>query len=167
MYFLRVQRGSVGCSVAQSGCSVTQSGCSVVQSGCSVAQLGCSVQRGALAGPSSNLGSAPHGGSAHWAYSCEDMEMGLSECLWMNVWCLNISNVQKKNKCKKSGIRPPNLYFFGVTLCFSLIPGIIKIIHIFLTKSLLWVKKSSYKLTPPPPLSTRCQKALAYIIQLA
>ncbi len=39
------------------------------------------------AGPSSNLGSAPHGGSAHWADSYEEMEMGLSECLWMkDVW---------------------------------------------------------------------------------
>ncbi len=46
-----------------------------------------SVQRGSLgialacckAGPSSNLGS--HGGSAHCAYNCEDMAMGLNECL--------------------------------------------------------------------------------------
>ncbi len=54
------------------------------------------VQRGSVgssalacckAGPSSNLGSAPHGGSAQWADSCEDMEMGLSDCLRMNfVW---------------------------------------------------------------------------------
>jgi hypothetical protein len=53
------------------------------------------VQRGLVgialacckAGPSSNLSSAPHGGSAHWADSYEDMEMGLSECLWMkDVW---------------------------------------------------------------------------------
>ncbi len=60
--------------------------------GCSVAYR---VQRGlvgsALAwgkeGPSSTLGSAPQGGSAHWADSYEDMEMGLSECLWMkDVW---------------------------------------------------------------------------------
>ncbi len=36
------------------------------------------------AGPSSNLGSAPQGGSAHWADSYEDMEMSLSECLRMN-----------------------------------------------------------------------------------
>ncbi len=55
----------------------------------------CRVQRGLVgsalacckAGPSSNLGWAPHGGSARCADSYEDMEMGLSECLWMkDVW---------------------------------------------------------------------------------
>ncbi len=47
------------------------------------------VQRGSVgsamacwkAGPSSNFGSAPHRGSAHFADSCEDMEMGFRECL--------------------------------------------------------------------------------------
>ncbi len=49
------------------------------------------------AGLSSNLGSAPHGSSAHWADSYEDMEMGLSECLWMND-CMNVSTVLYKEK---------------------------------------------------------------------
>ncbi len=38
--------------------------------------------------PSSNLGSAFHGGSTHWAYSSEEMEMGLSECLWTMYECI-------------------------------------------------------------------------------
>ncbi len=67
--------------------------------GCSVAQLGCNVAqlvacRLAVRQPEfeSRLGQCltvgtSYGGSAHWADSREDMEMGLSECLWMNdVW---------------------------------------------------------------------------------
>ncbi len=43
------------------------------------------------AGGSSNLGSAaPHGGSAD---GCEVTDMGLSKCLWMNEWCMNVSSV--------------------------------------------------------------------------
>ncbi len=94
-----VQRGSAGCSVAQLGCNVAQLGCNVAQLVWSVAQLVWSVAEwGAVwlsgvqralacckAGPSSNLCSAPHSGSAHWAESCDDMEMG--ECLRMNdLW---------------------------------------------------------------------------------
>ncbi len=45
------------------------------------------VQRDVVGSPSSNLVSAPHWGSAHWADSYEDMEMGLTECLWMKyLW---------------------------------------------------------------------------------
>ncbi len=59
-------------------------------------QHGFRVQRGSYgsalacckAGPKTNLDSAPHGGSAHWACSYdEDMEKGLIECYeWMIVW---------------------------------------------------------------------------------
>ncbi len=75
-------------------------GLSVVQN--SIASRFIRVQRGSVrvqrgsdgsalawckAGPSSNLGSAPQGGSAHWACSYEDMEKGLNECYeWMIVW---------------------------------------------------------------------------------
>ncbi len=45
-------------------------------------------------------------GSALWADSYEDMDMGHSEFLWMT----DVSIVQKENKCKKSGIRSPNLW---------------------------------------------------------
>ncbi len=81
------------------------------------------VQRGSVgsalacckAGPSSNLGSAPHGVFTNWDDSCEYLEIGLSECLsmneWMNEWFMHVSIANKKNKCKKSGLRPPNLYF--------------------------------------------------------
>jgi hypothetical protein len=66
-----------------------KSDCSIKYVGCSVAQL---VVRW-LAGPRSILGSAHHGGSDHWADSCEDMEMGHSECLWMNELYMNVSIV--------------------------------------------------------------------------
>ncbi len=71
--------------------SIMQRGLARVQRGLVRVQRGLGrVQRGLFgsalayckAGPSSNLGSAPHGDSVHWADSCEDME-----CLWMkDVW---------------------------------------------------------------------------------
>ncbi len=90
---VRVQRCSVRvqrCSVRVQRCSVRVQRCSVRVQRCSVRVQRCSVSSALAcckAGPSSNLGSAPHGGSAHWADSYEDMEMGLNECLWINdVW---------------------------------------------------------------------------------
>jgi hypothetical protein len=57
--------------VAQLGCSVAQLGCSVAQFRvqCGSVRVQCGSVGSALAcckaGPGSNLGSAPHGGSTH------------------------------------------------------------------------------------------------------
>jgi hypothetical protein len=46
-----------------------------------------SAQACCKAGPRSKSRLGTHGGSAHWADSYEDMEMGLRECLWKkDVW---------------------------------------------------------------------------------
>ena len=55
------------------------------------------VQRDVVGSPSSNLVSAPHWGSAHWADSYEDMEMGLSECLWITALWMYILYKRKIN----------------------------------------------------------------------
>jgi hypothetical protein len=61
-----------------------------------------------MVGPSSNFGSAPHGEFAHWADRCE---MGLSECLCMDVW-MYLLYQRKIIKC---------LFFLDdATLIFSL-----------------------------------------------
>ncbi len=61
-----------------------------------------------------------YGGSAHWAYRCEDMEMGLTEWLWMNVaWKCIVLYKRKINA--KSGIRPPNLQQVLFTVGLKLI----------------------------------------------
>jgi hypothetical protein len=117
------------------------------------------VQRGLVgstlacckAGPSSNLGSAPHGGSAHWVDSCEDMEMGLSECLWMNNVWMYVLYCIKKNKCKKewnTATKPLSLFalhsiLFGLNhfVSSSISPGLGRICSLCLDPVKFWTNQ--------------------------
>jgi hypothetical protein len=100
-----VQRGSVGFSVAQ-----------WLQRGSVGSALACCKVK---ADPSSNPGSTSHGCYAHWADSCEDMEMGPANVYeWMNyVWMYPL--YKNKINANKVANSHSNLYLYVVGRIFT------------------------------------------------
>ncbi len=96
------------------GCSVDQKGAAgEAQIGCSVAKLGCSVPQLvvrwlAVGQPEfeSRLGTP-------WRFCPLIRQLWRygdgPQRIYVNEWRMNVSIVQKKNKCKKSDLRPSNL----------------------------------------------------------
>jgi hypothetical protein len=84
-----------------------------------------SVSACSKAGPSSILGSAPQGGSSHWAFKRwrdgeRPQQMATDKCIvWMIEWmyvCYK-KNIWKINK--KSGILPPNLKITNIPVFYK------------------------------------------------
>jgi hypothetical protein len=92
-WLIRVERGSLGSSMAHTGCSMAQLGCSVSQ----MVVRWVSVRQAPVI-------------ISDWHL----MKVLPTELTVVKIWrwsSANVSIVQKKNKCKKSGIRPPYFYY--------------------------------------------------------